>query len=143
MNAYDFVITSGGIGPTHDGACLHLTAQLRVDGFVDITYASLAKAFNQPLEKHAETLSRMSIMIRNRADILNQTAEQREARERMALFPSKAEALFIAPDVWVVSDILQSSVLSFIMTTAACSRWCASKGNYASSLASLGSSRRC
>lgn len=71
----------------------------------DITYASLAKAFNQPLEKHAETLSRMATMIRSRADIQNQTAEQREARERMALFPAKAEVLFIAPDVWVVSAL--------------------------------------
>ena len=47
----------------------------------------------------------MATMIRSRADILNQTAEQREARERMALFPAKAEVLFIAPDVWVVSAI--------------------------------------
>ena len=44
-------------------------------------------------------------MIRKRADLQNQTAEQRAARDRMALFPAKAEVLFVAPDVWVVSTI--------------------------------------
>ncbi|KAH9851041.1 MoaB/Mog domain-containing protein [Lenzites betulinus] len=85
VKKYDFVITSGGIGPTHD----------------DITYASLAKAFDQPLEHHAETLRRMGEMIRHRADLSQQTDEQRTTRERMALFPARAEVLYIAPDVWV------------------------------------------
>lgn len=44
----------------------------------------------------------MTEMSRHRIDIVNQTTEQREARERMALFPASAEALFIAPDIWVV-----------------------------------------
>jgi len=97
VKTYDFVITSGGIGPTHD----------------DITYASLAKAFNQPLTHHAETLARMTAMSRHRADIMNQTAEQREARERMALFPAHAEALFIAPDVWVPVVRLEGKLCVF------------------------------
>lgn len=49
-------------------------------------------------------LARMTTMIKHRADIMNQTAEQREARERMALLPVHAETLFIAPDVWVVRN---------------------------------------
>ncbi|CDO70069.1 hypothetical protein BN946_scf184601.g22 [Trametes cinnabarina] len=89
VKTFDFVITSGGIGPTHD----------------DITYASLAKAFDQPLEYHQETLRRMGEMTRHRTDIAQQTPEQRAARERMALFPAKAEVLFIAPDIWVVSAL--------------------------------------
>ena len=42
-------------------------------------------------------------MIRHRADLGNQTDEQRVARERMALFPARAEVLYIASDIWVVS----------------------------------------
>ncbi|KAH8990740.1 MoaB/Mog domain-containing protein [Lactarius akahatsu] len=85
VQKYDFVITTGGIGPTHD----------------DITYASLAKAFNQPLVHHAETLHRMTEMSKHRSWVHTQDEEQRRAREKMALFPADAETLFVASDIWV------------------------------------------
>lgn len=70
---------------------------------LDITYASLAASFNQSLVHHTETLHRMLEMSKNRPWVAQQTEEQRVARERMALFPDKAEVLYVAKDIWVVS----------------------------------------
>jgi molybdopterin-biosynthesis enzyme MoeA-like protein len=73
----------------------------------DITYASLARAFDQPLVHHTETLRRMAESSKHRSWwIHTQNKEQQRARERMALFPANAEALFIARDIWVVSNRL-------------------------------------
>ncbi|KAJ7507340.1 MoaB/Mog domain-containing protein [Mycena galericulata] len=94
---YDFVVTSGGIGPTHD----------------DITYASLAKAFSQSLAHHPETLARMSQMIKHRTWISTQTPQQRAATERMALFPDRAEIIFVAQDIWVPVVRLEGKLCIF------------------------------
>ncbi|KAF6751693.1 MoaB/Mog domain-containing protein [Ephemerocybe angulata] len=82
---HDLVVTSGGIGPTHD----------------DITYASLAKAFNTTLVHHDETIRRMKIMNKHRKWATLQTPEQKEATLRMALFPANAEVIFVDPEIWV------------------------------------------
>ena len=81
---HDFVFTSGGIGPTHD----------------DITYPSIAKAFNLPLKYHQETLTRMSILGQSKGMVL--TPEQK----RMALFPYNAfdskqvSTIYPVPHLW-------------------------------------------
>lgn len=77
---------------------------------LDITYASLAKAFNLPLVHHPETLRRMWALTtpERRAELEKATPAQREARERMALFPTqkeeedvRSEAIFVEADKWV------------------------------------------
>jgi molybdenum cofactor synthesis domain-containing protein len=95
---YDAVITSGGIGPTHD----------------DITMQSVADAFGVPLVEHDEVVSMM--MERYGADGLT------EGRRRMARVPEGAKLVHcektIAPGVQIgnvyvlagVPDIFASQV---------------------------------
>jgi len=97
VQTYDFVVTSGGIGPTHD----------------DITYASLAKSFDQNLVYHNETLARMEESGKHRTWISKQSEEQRTARKRMALFPDAAEVIFVASDIWVPVVRLQEKLCIF------------------------------
>lgn len=73
-----YVLTSGGIGPTHD----------------DITYESIAAAFGVPLEYDPETMERMSHYMKSRNSELN------EARKRMALFPKGCQTHFVG-SLWV------------------------------------------
>jgi hypothetical protein len=106
----------------------------------DITYASLAKSFDQTLVHHAETLRRMEAMSKTRKWNAHQNAEQRAAYQRMALFPNKGEIIFVGTDIWVVSPF--SKHYSCISHTCE-SRSCAWRGNCAFFRESQAYSKEC
>ncbi|KAF8806476.1 Molybdopterin binding protein [Phlegmacium glaucopus] len=97
VSKYDFVVTSGGIGPTHD----------------DITYESLAKSFNQKLAHHEETIRRMSETNRYRKWVGTKDPQQLAATHRMALFPESAEVIYVEKDVWVPVVRLEGKLCVF------------------------------
>jgi molybdenum cofactor synthesis domain-containing protein len=86
---YNYVFTTGGIGPTHD----------------DITADSVAKAFAVGIDHHPEVVARF----RERFG-----ADLNEARLRMARIPDGAEliqsATILAPGFWIGNVIVMAGV---------------------------------
>ena len=68
---YDYVFTTGGIGPTHD----------------DITSECVAEAFGVPMVRDPETAALMTKRVEERGEVMN------EARLRMATFPKGSTLL--------------------------------------------------
>lgn len=84
----DFVVTSGGIGSTHD----------------DITYDSLAAAYDLPTELDGEVVARMHSLRDDYLSLLKKP--QLDAYYRMATIPkgnedTPVDKIFISDDLWV------------------------------------------
>ena len=74
----DVIVTSGGIGPTHD----------------DVTIKSVAAALNREVELHEE----MSELLRKKMNKGNKNEDLTEAQRKMAMLPSRSKLRYLSDD---------------------------------------------
>jgi molybdenum cofactor synthesis domain-containing protein len=82
---YDFIVTSGGIGPTHD----------------DITYESIAKAYGLPLKLHDPTVERMKRLGKYKYQDAAQEIQDAQLRMTILPFGNIVEYHYTSDELWV------------------------------------------
>ncbi|CAG8675425.1 11296_t:CDS:2, partial [Cetraspora pellucida] len=79
----------------------------------DITYSSIAHAFNLPLNYHQPTMDRMAEFVKNTPQMKvfrNETKKAIEARKRMVLFPQPSLVIYPKEEFWVPIVIVNNNV---------------------------------
>lgn len=124
---YDFVVTSGGIGPTYvQSTKLHLHVLptfmflIRYSRHDDITYQSIAKAFGLKLKLHQEALEKMRRLSRPHPSQPNFSWDTPSAaltaKLRMIDLPTdeardeKEQVLFVDERLWVPISVVNGNV---------------------------------
>lgn len=120
-NNYDFVVTSGGIGPTY--ICISSNASTLLTSFCrhdDITYQSIAKAFGLKLKLHQEAYEKMKKLSKPHPFQPNfswdEDSPARRAKLRMIELPTdetrdvNKQVIFPVEDLWVPVACINGNV---------------------------------
>lgn len=96
---FDFIVTSGGIGPTHD----------------DKTYESIAQAYHLPLRLDDETVEKMNELSLHPPKNKPKGSSELKAQLRMARFPfgSSVHHHFVVSELWVPVVSVENKVYIF------------------------------